>query len=43
MGKECVGCKKSEVIKYGYRLGKQCYRCKGCGYQYTSRRAEQMI
>ena len=32
----CSKCGKSESIKYGKRGSEQCYKCKNCGFQYTS-------
>jgi len=32
----CNKCKSDYTIKYGLRSGKQCYLCKGCGFQFST-------
>ena len=33
---KCPQCNSSEIIKNGYRRGKQCFRCRECGRQFVS-------
>ncbi len=32
---KCVHCQSTQLSKNGYRRGKQCYLCKGCGKQFV--------
>ena len=32
---KCPKCHSPEIIKSGQHLGRQRYRCKGCGFQFT--------
>jgi len=44
--KICRACNSTDCVKWGKRKGKQCYRCKGCGFQFTredERRDEKMV
>ncbi len=34
---KCPHCQSQQLSKNGYRRGKQCYRCKGCGKQFVER------
>jgi AcrR family transcriptional regulator len=34
----CPHCQSEQLSKNGYRRGKQCYRCKGCGKQFVESR-----
>ena len=32
---KCTKCKSDRIVKNGKRQGQQCYKCKGCGRQFT--------
>jgi len=36
---KCRKCGNDKNVKNGKRNGNQCYKCKGCGFQYTSENA----
>ena len=33
---KCPKCKHDKSVKNGIKNGKQCYKCKNCGYQFTN-------
>ena len=37
----CCKCKSSESVKNGKRGNEQCYKCKNCGFQYTSEKPKR--
>ncbi len=37
----CPHCQSTQISKNGYRRGKQCYLCKGCGKQFVQRSLPQ--
>jgi transposase-like protein len=40
MGLRCKGCGSEEQVKNGFMRGKQRYRCKSCGLNFTDRRLD---